>query len=145
MSSDARQREVWYTYGDPKHAEHELPEHARLRVYLPHRPNAFVEIAYADGGVDLRGSDALMIQMNASNAAQIHLADRYELRDDAHKRDLAEQIYDRLAERGADYNAMCELASELRDDPGNWRQAHPWVRQVYDVLARRFTRAKAKT
>lgn len=138
-----RQYEVWYRYGDANHKEHELPEGSRLRVYLPHQPNAFIEIAFSDGGVDLRGSNALMIEMNASNAAVVHMGELYERRADAHKRDLAETVYDKLTDVGADYNAMCELASELRPNRENWRQAHQWVRQVYETLAERFSK-KAK-
>lgn len=140
--SNKSTREVFYTYGNL--GEQELPKDARMRVYLPHRDNAWVEIAACeDGGVDVRASSALLVLHSSSNSMRVDLSELYESRADAHKRDLAEQVYDRLAAHGADYNAMCELASELRDDPSNWRQAHPWVKQVYDILARRFS-AKAK-
>lgn len=144
---EARQREVWYTYGS-NHEEHELPEHARLRIYFGHRPNAWVEIAYDDktGGIDLRGSDRMTVVPTSSNALTVDLHELFERRTDTHKRDLAEAVYDRLTAHGADYNAMCELATDigigLRDE-STWRAGHPWVKTVLAALKKRFT-AKAK-
>ena len=136
-------REVYYTYGTTK--EQVLPEHARLRIYLPGTGSSmqrWVEIAASDeGGVELRGSSPLLTVHNASNALRVDLADRYERREDTPTRDLAEAVYDRLVGVGADYNAMCELAREMNLPASErFRQVNGWVRKVGETLMRRLTK-----